>query len=77
MRWTVVGWSSGLQADFPLIFFDENIFQNCIEQLFDGQFVRVARNNEFGEEFLFNIKVIFQSLDTRMSKYYKQFPIIL
>lgn len=69
MRWAAVGWSSGLQADFPLIFFDVNVFQNCIEQPFDGQFVRVARNNEFGEEFLFNIKVIFQSLDTRMSKY--------
>ncbi|RMX41703.1 hypothetical protein pdam_00019853 [Pocillopora damicornis] len=47
---------------------DGVILQNCIEQPFDGQFVRVARNNEFGEEFLFNIKVIFQSLDTRMNE---------
>ena len=43
--------------------------QNCIEQPFESQYVRVARNNEFAEEFLFNIRVIFQSLDTRMSMY--------
>ena len=45
------------------------LFQNCIEQPFDTQFVGVARNNEFAEEFLYNIKIIHQSLDARMSMY--------
>ena len=43
--------------------------QNCIEQPFESQYVKVARNNEFAEEFLYNIRIIFQSLDTRMSMY--------
>ncbi|XP_022808632.1 WASH complex subunit 4-like [Stylophora pistillata] len=47
---------------------DGVILQNCIDQPFDSQFIRVARNGEFGEEFLYNIKVIFQSLDTRMNE---------
>ena len=41
--------------------------QNCIEQPFESQYVRVTKINEFAEEFLYNIRVIFQSLDTRMS----------
>ncbi|XP_078343242.1 WASH complex subunit 4-like [Oculina patagonica] len=47
---------------------DGVILQNCIEQPFESQYVRVARNNEFAEEFLYNIRIIFQSLDTRMSE---------
>ncbi|XP_068718075.1 WASH complex subunit 4-like [Montipora capricornis] len=47
---------------------DGVILQNCIEQPFDTQVVRVARNNEFAEEFLYNIKIVFQSLDTRMNE---------
>ncbi|XP_015749024.1 PREDICTED: WASH complex subunit 7-like isoform X1 [Acropora digitifera] len=47
---------------------DGVILQNCIEQPFDTQFVGVARNNEFAEEFLYNIKIIHQSLDARMNE---------
>lgn len=45
------------------------VFQNCIEQPFDTQVVGVARNGDFAEEFLYNIRLIFQSLDTRMSMF--------
>jgi len=41
--------------------------QNCIEQQFESQYLKVTRINEFAEEFLYNIRIIFQSLDTRMS----------
>ena len=45
------------------------VLQNCIEQPFDTQVVGVARNGDFAEEFLYNIRLIFQSLDTRMSMF--------
>ena len=51
------------------------VLQNCIEQPFDTQVVGVARNGDFAEEFLYNIRLIFQSLDTRMSMYINNAPL--
>ncbi|EDO43986.1 predicted protein, partial [Nematostella vectensis] len=47
---------------------DGVIMQNCVEQMFDDGPARVARNPELSEEFLYNIKAIYYTLEPKLGE---------
>ena len=47
---------------------DFNVFQNCVEQLFDTREVNVSKNGMFAEEFAYNIREWIVELEPRIGK---------